>query len=82
MSSHDLYNNDLTNSPTIQAELIHFRNVKTKYCFNEDILLEYVLDAEVCYIHIFSVTAFQSTLVCRKLLFVSAWSWCVMSRRH
>jgi hypothetical protein len=55
------------------AELVHFRNVKTKYCLNGDILLEYVLDAEVCYIPVFSVSAFQRTLFCRKLLSVSTW---------
>jgi hypothetical protein len=50
MTSHDVYVNGSTNSPTIAAELIHFRNVKTVYCLNEDILLEYALHAEVCYI--------------------------------
>jgi len=54
MTSHDVYINDLINSPTMPAELVHFRNVKTVYCFNEDILLEYVLHAEVCYIHVLS----------------------------
>jgi hypothetical protein len=73
MTSHDVYINDLTNSPTMPAELIHFLNVKTAYCLNEDILLEYELHAEVCYIHVLSVTAFQRTLFCRKLLFVSPW---------
>jgi hypothetical protein len=34
-------------SLAMPVELIHFRNVKRKYCLNEDILLEYVLDAEV-----------------------------------
>jgi hypothetical protein len=29
------------------VELIKFRNVKAKYYLNEDILLEYVLNAEV-----------------------------------
>jgi len=52
MSSHDVYISGSTNSPTIPAELIHFRNVKTVYCLNEDILLEYALHAEVCYIHV------------------------------
>lgn len=74
MTSHDVYINDLTNSPTMPLELVHFRNVKTVYGLNEDILLEYALHAEVCYIHVLSVTAFQRTLFCRKLLFVSAWS--------
>jgi hypothetical protein len=63
MTSHDVCSNDLTNSPTMPAELIHFRNVKTKYCLNEDILLEYVLHAEVCYIHVLIVTAFQHTFI-------------------
>jgi hypothetical protein len=56
------------------VELIIFRNVKTVYCLNEDILLEYVLHAEVCYSLVLSVTALQNTLLCRKLLFVSVWS--------
>ena len=74
MTAHDVYINDLTNSPTMPAELIHFRNVKTVYCLNENILLEYALHAKVCYIHVLIVTAFQRTLFCRKLLFVSTWS--------
>jgi hypothetical protein len=74
MTSHDDYVNDLNNSPTMPAELVHFRNVKTVYCLNEDILLEYALHAEVCYILILNVTAFHRTLFCRKLLFVSTWS--------
>lgn len=74
MTSHYVYTNDLTNSPTMAAEVIIFRNVKSVYCLNEDILLEYVLHAEVCYIHVLSVTALQNTLLCRKLLFVSVWS--------
>jgi hypothetical protein len=74
MTSHDVYINDLTNLPTMPAKLIHFRNVKTVYCLNEDILLEYALHAEVCCIHALRVAAFQRTLFCRKLLFVSAWS--------
>jgi hypothetical protein len=74
MTSHDVYINGLTNSPAMPTELIHFRNVKTVYCLNEDILLEYALHAEVCYIHVLSITAFQRTLFCHKLLFVSAWS--------
>ena len=48
MTSHDVYMNDLTNSTTMPAEWIHFRNVKTVYCLNENILLEYALPAEVC----------------------------------
>jgi len=74
MTSHVVCVNDLINSPTMPAKLVHFRNVKTVYCLNEDILLEYALHAEVCYIHVLSVTAFRRTLFCRKLLFVSAWS--------
>jgi len=74
MTSHDVYINSLTNSPTMPVEMIHFHNVKTVYCLNEDILLEYALHAEVCYIHVLSVMAFERTLFCRKLLFVSAWS--------
>jgi hypothetical protein len=31
----------------MSLELIKFNNVKTKYYVNEDILLEYVLNAEV-----------------------------------
>jgi hypothetical protein len=54
-------------------ELIQFCNVKTLYGLNEDILVEYVLHAKVCYIHVLSVSAFQHTLCCRKLLFVSVW---------
>jgi hypothetical protein len=62
MTSHDVYINDLTNSPTMPAKLIHFRNVKTVFSLNEDILLEYALPAEVCYIHVLRVTVLQRTL--------------------
>jgi hypothetical protein len=55
MASHNVYIKNLTNSSTMAAELVYFRNVKTVYCLGEDILLEYVLHAEVCYIHILSV---------------------------
>jgi hypothetical protein len=54
-------------------ELIHFCNIEPRYNLNKDILLEYVLHAKVCYIHVLSVTAFQHILFCRKLLFVSVW---------
>jgi hypothetical protein len=73
MTSHYVYINDLTNLPTMAAESVHFRNVKTVYCWNEDILLEYVLHAEVCG-YVLSITALQHTLFCRELLFVSVWS--------
>jgi hypothetical protein len=49
MSSCCLHINKLPVSLTMPLELVKFCNVKTKYYVNEDILLEYELNAEVGY---------------------------------
>lgn len=50
MSASCLHVDESAASLTMPLKLVKFYNVKTKYYVNEDILLEYELNAEVGYL--------------------------------